>query len=156
MAIIVNRTSTSSDFARFYTIITSLKALDEGFSSNNYIRKFLRALHPKWRAKATTVEESKDLSSLALDELIGNLKIHESSNDETLSSDSEDEKYVMAIRDFKKSFGRKGKFVRQPHAKNKSFQKRDDKKGKKDQKYFRFKDPNHVIGDCLKPQRNKD
>ncbi|GJZ09785.1 hypothetical protein Tco_0544068 [Tanacetum coccineum] len=66
-----------SGFARFNTIITSLKALDEGFSSKNYVRKFLRALHPKWRAKVTAIEESKDLSSLALDELIGNLKVHE-------------------------------------------------------------------------------
>nr|GEW61385.1 copia protein [Tanacetum cinerariifolium] len=69
--------SIDSGFARFNTIITSLKALDEGFSSSNYIRKFLRALHPKWRAKVMTIEESKDLSSLALDELIGNLKVHE-------------------------------------------------------------------------------
>nr|GEW49027.1 reverse transcriptase domain-containing protein [Tanacetum cinerariifolium] len=42
----------------------------------NYVRKFLRALHPKWRANVTVVEESKDLSSLALDELIDNLKVH--------------------------------------------------------------------------------
>ncbi|GKG30837.1 hypothetical protein Tco_0423325, partial [Tanacetum coccineum] len=34
-------------FARFSTIITGLKALDEGYSSKNYVRKFLRALHPK-------------------------------------------------------------------------------------------------------------
>ncbi|GJS86058.1 hypothetical protein Tco_0752599 [Tanacetum coccineum] len=61
-------------FARFNTIITSLKALDEGSSSKNYVRKFLRALHPKWRAKVTAIEESKDLTSLSLDELIGNLK----------------------------------------------------------------------------------
>ncbi|GJR58936.1 hypothetical protein Tco_1501098 [Tanacetum coccineum] len=64
-------------FARFNTIITSLKALDEGFSSNNYVRKFLRALHPKWRAKVTAIEESKDLTSLSLDELIKNLKVYE-------------------------------------------------------------------------------
>ncbi|GKE81679.1 hypothetical protein Tco_1551679, partial [Tanacetum coccineum] len=67
----------NSGFARFNTIITSLKTLDEGFSSKNYVRKFLRDLHPKWRAKVTVIEESKDLSSLALDELIGNLKVHE-------------------------------------------------------------------------------
>nr|GEW41429.1 ribonuclease H-like domain-containing protein [Tanacetum cinerariifolium] len=54
-----------------------LKALDEGYSIKNYFRKFLRALHPKWRAKVTTIEESKDLTSLSLDELIGNLKVHE-------------------------------------------------------------------------------
>ncbi|GJX95430.1 hypothetical protein Tco_0351228 [Tanacetum coccineum] len=42
--------SIDNAFARFNTIITSLKALDEGYSSKNYVRKFLRALHPKWRA----------------------------------------------------------------------------------------------------------
>ncbi|GJY80519.1 hypothetical protein Tco_0493270 [Tanacetum coccineum] len=51
--------SIDSAFARFNTIITSLKALDEGYSSKNYVRKFLRALHPKWRAKVTAIEESK-------------------------------------------------------------------------------------------------
>nr|GEU93068.1 zf-CCHC domain-containing protein/UBN2 domain-containing protein [Tanacetum cinerariifolium] len=69
--------SIDSAFARFNTIITSLKALDEGYSSKTYFRKFLRALHPKWRAKVTMVEESKDLTSLSLDELIGNLKVYE-------------------------------------------------------------------------------
>nr|GEU58298.1 retrovirus-related Pol polyprotein from transposon TNT 1-94 [Tanacetum cinerariifolium] len=68
--------SINNAFARFNTIITSLKALDEGYSSKNYVRKFLRALHPKWRAKVTAIEESKDLTSLALDELIRNLKVH--------------------------------------------------------------------------------
>ncbi|GJW98139.1 hypothetical protein Tco_0179947 [Tanacetum coccineum] len=66
-----------SAFARFNTIITSLKDLDEGYSSKNYVRKFLRALLPKWRAKVTAIEESKDLTSLSLDELIQNLKVHE-------------------------------------------------------------------------------
>ncbi|GKB90355.1 hypothetical protein Tco_0962627, partial [Tanacetum coccineum] len=70
-------THQDNEFARFNTIITSLKALDEGFSSKNYVRKFLRALHPKWRAKVTTIEESKDLTSLSLDELTGNLKVYE-------------------------------------------------------------------------------
>ncbi|GJZ13115.1 putative ribonuclease H-like domain-containing protein [Tanacetum coccineum] len=69
--------SIDSAFARFNTIITSLKALDEGYSSKNYVRKFLRALHPKWRAKVTEIEESKDLTSLLLNEPIGNLKVHE-------------------------------------------------------------------------------
>ncbi|GJY78568.1 hypothetical protein Tco_0484369 [Tanacetum coccineum] len=54
-----------------------LKALDESFSIKNYVRKFLRELHPKWRAKVTAIEESKVLTSLSLDELIGNLKVYE-------------------------------------------------------------------------------
>ncbi|GJX50156.1 UBN2 domain-containing protein [Tanacetum coccineum] len=60
----------------FNTIITSLKALDESFSSRNHVRKFLRALPTKWRPKVTAIEESKDLSTLPLDELIGNLKVY--------------------------------------------------------------------------------
>nr|GEU67678.1 retrovirus-related Pol polyprotein from transposon TNT 1-94 [Tanacetum cinerariifolium] len=132
---ILEEESIDSGFARFNTIITSLKTLDEGFSSKNYVRKFLRALHPKWRAKVTTIEESKDLSSLALDELIGNLKVHEvvmdkdskiyrgkkerlksialkakkeSSDDETSTPGSDDEEYAMAVKNFKKFFRRKG------------------------------------------------
>ncbi|GKD70318.1 zf-CCHC domain-containing protein [Tanacetum coccineum] len=160
-----------------------LKALDEGFSSKNYVRKFLRALHHKWREKVTSIKESKDLSSLALDELIGNLKVHEvvtekdseiykgekervksialkakkeSSDDETSTSESDDEKYAMAVRNFKKFCKRNGTFVRQPIEEKKSFQQRDEKKGKSDRKCFRCGDPNHLIGDCTKSPRNID
>ncbi|GKD57556.1 hypothetical protein Tco_1290943 [Tanacetum coccineum] len=127
-------------FARFDdTIITSLKALDGSFSSRNHVRKFLRALPTKWRPKVTAIEESKDFSTLLLDELIGNLKVYEvvlekdseaskskkqkykslalkakkvSSDEETSCSDSNDEEYARAVRDFKKFFRRRGKFVR--------------------------------------------
>nr|GEX42147.1 hypothetical protein [Tanacetum cinerariifolium] len=99
------------------------------------------------------IEESKDLSSLALNELIDNLKVHEvamekdskiyrgkkervksialkakkeSSDDETLTSESHDEEYAMAVRNIKKFF-RRG-----------------------------CGDPNHLIGNYPKPSRNKD
>ncbi|GJQ96113.1 hypothetical protein Tco_0007252 [Tanacetum coccineum] len=60
---------------------------------------------PKWRAKVTTIEESKDLTSLSLDELIGNLKVHEKiiKKDSEITFESEDEEYDMAVRDFKSS-----------------------------------------------------
>ncbi|GJZ21337.1 hypothetical protein Tco_0558376 [Tanacetum coccineum] len=89
-------------FARFNTIITSLKALDEGFSSKNYVRKFLKAVHPKWRAKVTAIEESKDLTSLSLDELIGNLKVYEV----IIKKDSE---MVKGKREQSRSLGLKAK-----------------------------------------------
>ncbi|GJX50500.1 zf-CCHC domain-containing protein [Tanacetum coccineum] len=175
--------SIDSAFARFNTIITSLKALDEGYSSKNYVRKFLRALHPKWRAKVTAIEESKDLTSLSLDELIRNLKVHEmiikkdseivkakverksrslkakkeSSDEECLTSRSEDEQYAMVVRDFKKLFKRRGRFVRQPQNDKKTFQRsRDDKNGKIDRKCFRCSDANHLIGECPKPPKDKN
>nr|GEW05525.1 UBN2 domain-containing protein [Tanacetum cinerariifolium] len=55
---------------------TSLKDLVEGYSSKNYVN-FLMALHHKWRAKVMAIEELKDLTSLSLDELIGNLNVYE-------------------------------------------------------------------------------
>nr|GEU45851.1 DUF4219 domain-containing protein/UBN2 domain-containing protein [Tanacetum cinerariifolium] len=80
----------------------------------------------------------------------------ESSDDETLTSESDDEEYGMAVRNFKKFFRIKGKFVKKPREEKKSFRQRDEKKGKSDRKYFRRGDPNHLISDCLKPSRNKD
>ncbi|GKD21306.1 zf-CCHC domain-containing protein, partial [Tanacetum coccineum] len=156
-----------------------LKALDEGYSRKNYVRKFLRALHPKWRAKVMAIEESKDLTSLSLDELIGNLKVHEmiikkdfeivkakgerkslalkakkeSSDDECSTSGSEDEEYVMAVIDLK----RRGRFVRQPRNDKKTFQRiQDDKNGKSDRKCFRCSDQNHLIGECPKSPKDKN
>nr|GFA40409.1 zf-CCHC domain-containing protein/UBN2 domain-containing protein [Tanacetum cinerariifolium] len=129
-----------------------LKALDEGDSSKNYVRKFLRALHPKWRAKVTTIEESKDLTSLSLDELIEN-----STDEECPTSGSEDEEYAMAVRDFKKFFKRRARFMRQPRNDKKTLQRsRDDKNGKSDRKCFRCGDPNHLIGECPKPPKDKN
>nr|GEU47470.1 alpha/beta hydrolases superfamily protein [Tanacetum cinerariifolium] len=106
------------------------------------------------------IKESKDLSSLALGELISNRKVHEvvmekdfeiyrgkkervksialkakkeSSDDETSTFESTDKEYVMAVRNFKKFFRRNGIFVWKPREEKKSFQQRYEKKGKSDQ-----------------------
>nr|GEX60666.1 UBN2 domain-containing protein [Tanacetum cinerariifolium] len=127
--------SIDNELARFNTIITSLKALDEGISSKNYVRKFLRALHLKWHAKVTAIEESKDLTSLSLDELIGYLKVYEakkkSSDEDSSTSDSKDERHVIAVEGFKKFFKKRGRFVRQPHDERKSSQRNKDDKNDK-------------------------
>ncbi|GKC91754.1 hypothetical protein Tco_1152403 [Tanacetum coccineum] len=132
--------SIDNAFAKFNTIITSLKALDEGFSSKNYVRKFIRVLHPKCTMrKVTAIKESKNLTTLPLDELIGNLKVYEEvikkdfktvkckkeqsislalkvkkevSDEDSSSSDGEDKKYAMAIKEFKKFFKRRGRFCK--------------------------------------------
>ncbi|GJS86363.1 retrovirus-related pol polyprotein from transposon TNT 1-94 [Tanacetum coccineum] len=154
---------TISACAIFNTIITSLKALDEDYSSKNYVRKFHRALHPKWRAKVTVIEESKYLTSLSLYELIGNLKVHEM----VIKKDSKIvkakvERKSLALKakkvsNFKKFFKRRGRFVRQPRNDKKTFQRsRDDKNGKSDRKCFRCGDPNHLIGECPKPPKDKN
>ncbi|GKA45163.1 hypothetical protein Tco_0737959 [Tanacetum coccineum] len=88
-------------------------------------------------SKVTTIEESKDLTSLSLDELIENLKVHEmiikkdseivkskgerkslalkakkeSSDEEKSTSRSKDEEYALAVKDFKKFFKRRRRIV---------------------------------------------
>ncbi|GKA88889.1 retrovirus-related pol polyprotein from transposon TNT 1-94 [Tanacetum coccineum] len=78
-------------------------------------------------------------------------------NEECSTSGSEDEEYAMAVRDFKKFFKRRGRFVKQPRNDKKTFQKgRDDKNGKSERKCFRCGDPNHLIRECPKPGRDKN
>ncbi|GJS38133.1 zf-CCHC domain-containing protein [Tanacetum coccineum] len=144
---ILKEESIDDAFARFNTVITSLKALDDGFSSKNYVRKFLWALHPKWRTKVTAIEESNKSLTLKAKK--------ESSDEDILTSDSEDKEYAMAVRDFKKFFKRRGRFVRQPHDERKSSQRnKDDKNSKSERKCFKCGDPNHLIGECPKLSRN--
>ncbi|GKB77511.1 retrovirus-related pol polyprotein from transposon TNT 1-94, partial [Tanacetum coccineum] len=77
------------------------------------------------------------------------------SEEETTSSDSNDEEYAMAVRDFKKFFRRKGKFVRQPYDDKKNFRKvKEDKKEKDDRRCFKCGDSNHFISDCPKHSFN--
>ncbi|GJX62126.1 retrovirus-related pol polyprotein from transposon TNT 1-94 [Tanacetum coccineum] len=164
------------------SLIITHQALDESFSSRNHVRKFLRALPTKWHPKVTAIEESKDLSTLPLDELIGNLKVYEVvlekdletsrnkkekykslalkarkvlSEEEATSSNSNDEEYAMAVRDFKKFFRRREKFVRQPHDDKRNFRKaKEDKKENDDRRCFKYGDPNHFISDCPKHSFN--
>ncbi|GJT44005.1 hypothetical protein Tco_0952720 [Tanacetum coccineum] len=60
---ISNEETIDSGFTRFNAIVTSLKSLDPNYSSKNHVRKFLRALPLKWRAKVTEIEEAKVLTT---------------------------------------------------------------------------------------------
>ncbi|GJT25075.1 zf-CCHC domain-containing protein [Tanacetum coccineum] len=81
----------------------------------------------------------------------------DSSNEDNSTSDSEGEEHAMAVRDFKKFFKRRGRFVKQPHDERKSFQRgKENKNGKSKRKCFRCGDPNHLIGECPKASRNNN
>ncbi|GJZ49709.1 hypothetical protein Tco_0603899 [Tanacetum coccineum] len=54
----------------------------------------------------------------------------------TLLITYQDEEYAMAVRDFKKFFKRRGRFVRQPRNDKKTFQRSRDDKNDKNQKAF--------------------
>ncbi|GJW55998.1 zf-CCHC domain-containing protein [Tanacetum coccineum] len=73
------------------------------------------------------------------------------------SSDSEDEEYAMALKEFKKFFKRRGRFIRQPRGDRKTFQRsRNDGYVKSKRICFRCGDPNHLIGECSKPPKNNN
>ncbi|GJR95681.1 hypothetical protein Tco_0267855 [Tanacetum coccineum] len=68
------------------------------------------SLHPKWRVKSQAIERrfQKIDNSKNEKEVIALKAKNESSDEECLTSGSEDEEYAMAVRDFKKFFKRKG------------------------------------------------
>ncbi|GJR67896.1 retrovirus-related pol polyprotein from transposon TNT 1-94, partial [Tanacetum coccineum] len=81
----------------------------------------------------------------------------EVSDEDSSSSDSKDEEYAMAVKEFKKFFKRRGRFVRQTRGDRKTFQRsRNDGYGKSKRKCFRCGNPNHLIGECSKPPKNND
>ncbi|GJR72289.1 hypothetical protein Tco_0084654 [Tanacetum coccineum] len=74
-------------------------------------------------------------------------KLAKNNEAKMINLDSDDEEYAMAVRDFKKFFKRRGRFVRQPYEERKSFQRnKDDKNGKGKRKCFKCGDPNHLVG----------
>ncbi|GKE26837.1 hypothetical protein Tco_1442221 [Tanacetum coccineum] len=77
------------------------------------------------------------------------------SEEEATSLDSNDEEYAMTVRDFKKFFRRRGKFVRHPYDDKKNFRKvKEDKKDKDYRRCFKCGDPNNFISDCPKHSFN--
>ncbi|GJW81104.1 hypothetical protein Tco_0145079 [Tanacetum coccineum] len=132
--------------------------------------------------QVTTIKELKDLLSLALNDLC-NLKVHEvimekdseiyrgkkervksialkakkeSSDDETLTSGSDDEEYAMAVRNFKKFFRRRVYLLGNLEKKSIIPKQRDEKKRNGDGNSFDAGDAIHSLADCHKTPRNKD
>lgn len=61
----------------FTAIVNELNALGERYTTHQKIKKILRSLPKIWRPKSTIIQEAKDLKNLAMDKLIGSLKVHE-------------------------------------------------------------------------------
>ncbi|XP_045807708.1 uncharacterized protein LOC123902064 [Trifolium pratense] len=65
-------------YGRFTIIINELNSLGKKFSIHERVRKVLRCLPKSWRHIVTAITESKDLTEVKLEDLIGSLKAHES------------------------------------------------------------------------------
>ncbi|GKV41208.1 hypothetical protein SLEP1_g48774 [Rubroshorea leprosula] len=64
-------------YTRLNDIVTNLKALGKVYPSQEVVRKVLKSLPKNWEAKKTAIEESKDLNTLKLEDLIGKLMTYE-------------------------------------------------------------------------------
>ena len=72
---------------RFINIINPLSVLGKTFTNVEINSKILRSLPRDWEAKRTAIEEAHDLSKMSKEELLGNLKTHE-----TIKKQNEDSK----------------------------------------------------------------
>jgi hypothetical protein len=68
-------------FEEFYTKVSDLRnsmvSLGKQISDVKLIRKILRSLLERFRIKVTTIEESKDLEEIKIEELVGSLQTYE-------------------------------------------------------------------------------
>ncbi|GJX67590.1 hypothetical protein Tco_0303317 [Tanacetum coccineum] len=90
-------------------------------------------------SNGTAIEESKDLTSLSLDELIRNLKVHEM----IIKKDSE----IVKAKVERKSIALK--------AKKESSDEECSNSGSEEEEYAMY-GLNHLIGECPKPPKDKN
>ena len=69
--------SFDSFYGKLNEIIIAKLYLGEKIEDAKVVRKILRSLPESFRAKVTTIEESKDLDEIKIQELIGSLQIYE-------------------------------------------------------------------------------
>jgi len=148
-------------YTRFTHITNELKSLGKTFTTEELVRQILRFLPRSWEAKATTIQEVKDLKTLSLDELIGNLQTYElrrnsQQQEETKkdrgialkimkedSSDLDDEDMDMLARKVKKFFKMTKESARKKHPSK--FRNSDREQFTE---YFQCGKHDHIVKNC--------
>jgi hypothetical protein len=123
-------------FSEFYTRISDLRnsmvSPGKSVSDVKLIWKILRSLSERFRIKVTTIEESKDLESMKIEELVGSLQTYEYSlplvrkvkaskkKTRVLSDEEFDNEVEDAVAMLAKNFGR---LMKNPRFKKKFFER---------------------------------
>lgn len=63
----------SALYSKLSDIVNSFFNLGEGIPKSNVVSKILRSFPKRFRPKVMTIEESKDVDSMRVDELVGYL-----------------------------------------------------------------------------------
>nr|XP_023887711.1 uncharacterized protein LOC111999831 [Quercus suber] len=142
--------SFDSFYGKLNEVVIGKLNLGEKTEDSKVVRKILRSLPESFRAKVTTIEESKDLDAIKVQELIGSLQTYELSlpsqrkifalkmiNERIEAQDSSDEDEVeKEVAYLAKNFRKFLKFKKD----GKSFEKGKFSNFKKDKKDFKRKD----------------
>ena len=158
-------------YTRFTHITNELKSLGKSFTTEELVRKILRFLPQSWEAKVTAIQEAKDMESISLDELIGNLQTYElrknsqqkeeAKKDRGLvlkvmdedSSDLDDEEMAMITRKFKRFF-KKSKEI----SKKRNFNKAKNNDREQFTGCFKCGKFDHIVKNCplLKEEQEQE
>ena len=84
-------------FTRFTDITNSLIGLGKIYTQVEMVRKILRSLTPQWEKKVTAIEEANDLSTLTVENLIGNLMAYEVQLEDRKTESDTKNKKVLAF-----------------------------------------------------------
>ncbi|GAV67292.1 zf-CCHC domain-containing protein/UBN2 domain-containing protein, partial [Cephalotus follicularis] len=126
-------------------ITNGLLGLGKVFGQDELMRKLLGCLNDEWEPKVTAIEESKDLKTMEIEELLGSLMTHEVNEEEL-----EEEDYVLFAKRFTK-FAKMNKARR--------FQKRNFNKGEGSNMdpptCFECNKPGHIKVDCPQLKKKK-
>ncbi|GJX99307.1 protein CHUP1, chloroplastic [Tanacetum coccineum] len=136
---------------------------NQDYFSKNHVRKFLRDLPLKWRAKVTTIEEAKDLAKLPLDKLIGNLKVYEMifENDGFAFKTTKEKVKYLALKDKEllKVLPKRQSIRQQANrfgrGRGNNFGNKGGERSRQKQGCYNCEEEGHFISECLKPQENK-
>ena len=83
-------------FTRVQTMTNQMQSCGETLSDEKIVEKILRSVHSRFDHVTVAIEESKDLSTLKLEELQGSLEAHEQRMNERKSVKPSTEQAIMA------------------------------------------------------------
>lgn len=141
-----------------------MRSLGEDIPDSKVVRKVLRSLLKRFRPKISTIEESKDLKVMKLEELMGSLQTFEAAIKEptkkkgialkveefSKSNEDSDDDLALVAKRFKKFFKRNTKDYSKNKQLRKSYPRYKKKKdfSKEPPICYEWKRRGHIIEDC--------